>query len=141
MIVTVDASVAAMWFVPQKHSDRASLYLASDYQLVAPDLILLEIGSVLLKAVGRKELTAAESRDVLRSLLPGALRIVTAAEHAETAFGIAQRFGGSIYDAVYIAVARALDIPVLTNDRGLARVAERAKVRALLVGDMPPAAG
>lgn len=141
MIVTVDASVAAMWFVPQEHSDRASHYLASEYQLVAPDLILLEVGSVLLKAVGRKELTAAESRDVLLSLLPGALRLVPAADHTETGFGIAQRFGGSIYDAVYISVARALDVPILTNDRGLARVAERAKVKPMLVGDVPSSPG
>lgn len=140
MIVAVDASVAVMWFLPQRHSDRAAVYLSPEYQLVAPDLIVLEVSSVLLKAARRKEITVAQSKEVLVSFLPGTLRILPAAQHAEEAFTIAERHGGSVYDAVYISVARSLGAPVLTNDRQLAAVAGRVKVRSLMVEDAPPPA-
>jgi predicted nucleic acid-binding protein len=140
VIFAVDASVAVKWFLPERYSDRAAAYLSPECQLVAPDLILLEVGNVLLKAARRKEITAVQSKEALAYLLPGAVRMVPAAEHAEPAFAIAERHGGSLYDAVYVAVARSLDVPVLTDDRQLAAVAERAKVRTLTLEDAPPRA-
>ena len=138
MIVTVDASVAAMWFLPEPHSDKAALFLGPDYELVAPDLLRIEVGSALLKALRRKEITDADGAEALRALLPAAVRLIPSTHHADAAFEIARRHGGSLYEAVYISVAHTLDTPVVTNDTALAKVARKAKVRALMVADGPP---
>ena len=144
MIVVVDASVATMWFVPERHTDRAALLLAPEYQFVAPGLIRLEIGSALLKAMRRGAVTPEDSEEALRMLLPAAVRRLASEDHVEAAFDIAQRHGGSIYDAIYIALARSLDAPISTNDMEMAATARKAGVQAPLIADgvpMPPRTG
>ena len=135
----VDASVATMWFVPEQHSDRAALLLAPEYQLVAPDLIRLEVGSTLLKAIRRNDVTLEDGEEALGTLLPAAVRTLRSEDHVETAFDIAQRLGGSIYDAIYIALARTLDAPISTNDLDMAATARKAGVQASLIADGVPA--
>jgi predicted nucleic acid-binding protein len=135
MIVVVDASVAAMWYLPQRYSERAVSLLGSGHDLVAPDLLRLEVGSALLRAVRRKELTRGEAGEVIRSLLPEAVRFLPPGEEVAAPFEIAERHGGSIYDAVYIALARALRAPISTDDAELARTARKAGVTAVLVKD------
>ena len=138
MILVVDASVAAKWFLPEPLSDTAALLLEPRYDLVAPDLILLEVGGVLLRALRRDEIDLAEASEAFAARLPAAVRTFPAAEDGEAAFDIARRHGGTIYDAVYLALARRLEAPVITNDEGLVDVARKAKVRALMIGDGPP---
>ncbi len=135
MIVVVDASVAAMWYLPQPYSDRAVGLLGSGHDLVAPELLRLEVGSALLRAVRRKELTRVAAGQVIQSLLPEAVRFLPTGDEAPASFEIAERFGGSIYDAVYIALARALRAPISTDDVELARTARKAGVTAVLVKD------
>jgi predicted nucleic acid-binding protein len=135
MIVVVDASVAAMWYLPERHSDRAVGLLGSGHDLVAPVLLRLEVGSALLRAVRRKELTRGEAHQVIRSLLPEAVRFLPLDEEVTAPFEIAERYGGSIYDAVYIALARALRAPISTDDAQLARTARKAGITAVLVKD------
>ena len=45
----VDASVAIKWFVPEIHSDAALRLRGEAYELIAPDLLILEIGNILWK--------------------------------------------------------------------------------------------
>lgn len=128
-----------MWFLPESLSDRAALLLASEYDLVAPDLILLETGSAILKAFRRGEISAPEGEEALGELLPAAVRMLPASQQAGEAFGIAQRFGGSLYDAVYVALAKSLAAPIVTNDEQLAAVARKAQVKAVMIAEGPPA--
>ena len=139
MIVVVDASVAAMWFLPEEQAETAALLLTSQFELIAPDLIRLEVGSALLKALRRKQIAPADCEEALRTLLPAAVRFVPTSNHVFTAFGIAQRLGGSIYDATYISLAQSLDAPVITNDAQLAAIARKARVKAMMVSEGPRA--
>lgn len=139
MIVIVDASVAAKWFLPEEHSDHAALLLAPEYELVAPDLIRLEVGSALLKALRRNEITVADCIEALGALLPGAVRTVRSADHAEAAFEYARRFGGSVYDAIYVSVARDLGARIVTDDARLAAVAGKMGVDASMIAEGAPA--
>jgi len=139
VIVVVDASVAAMWFLPERYSENAALLLIPEYDLVAPELIQLEVGGALLEAVRREEMSITDSAEALTALLPSAIRTLPSADHIETAFEIARGQGGSIYDAVYIALALTLDAPLITADQRLATVAGKAEVRVTLIADGPPA--
>ena len=68
MIVVVDASVAAMWFLPEPFSERAAALLETGHELVAARLIRLEVASALLKAVRRGTLEAADAGEAIRRL-------------------------------------------------------------------------
>lgn len=138
MIVVVDASVAAMWFLPERHSHNAALLFAPEYELLAPDLVHLEVASALLKAVRREEMTTTEGEEVLSTLLPAAVRTLRSADKVSAAFDIARRHGGSLYDAIYMAVARELDAPIVTNDARLAEIARMANVQASMIAAGPP---
>lgn len=138
MTVVVDASVAAMWFLPEEHSGHAFALLASGNELAAPDLLRVEVASALLKAVRRRQVKADYAANALLTLRLPALKLLPTLEHLDSAFAIAERHGGSLYDALYISVARLLDAPLVTNDSRLATVAKSAGVEARLISRRPP---
>jgi predicted nucleic acid-binding protein len=47
--LVVDASVAAKWLVTEPLSDRALALLGGANELIAPDLLLPEVGNILWK--------------------------------------------------------------------------------------------
>lgn len=140
MIVVVDASVATMWYLPQVYSEQAIGLLGSGHDLVAPDLVRVEVGNALLRGLRRKELNPEETMKAIRSLLPEAVRLLpTLAEQVEASLEIAVEHGGSVYDAIYIALARTLDAPIATNDMEMAATARKAGVQASPIADGVPA--
>jgi len=52
----VAASVAVKWFIPEELSADARMFLAAEYELLAPDLLWAELGNVLWKKHRRGEL-------------------------------------------------------------------------------------
>jgi predicted nucleic acid-binding protein len=127
-----------MWFLPEEHSGHAFALLASGNELAAPDLLRVEVASALLKAVRRRQVKADYAANALLALAPPALKLFPTLEHLDSAFAIAERHGGSLYDALYISVARLLDAPLVTNDSRLATVAKSAGVEARLISRRPP---
>ena len=140
MIVVVDASVATMWYLPQAYSEQAIDLLGSGHDLVAPNLIRIEVGNALLRGLRRNELNPEETMKAIRSLLPEAVRLLpTSAEQVEASLEIAVEHGGSIHDAIYISLARSLDAPISTNDMEMAATARKAEVQVSLIADGVPA--
>lgn len=138
-MIVVDASVAAKWFLPEPHSDAAALLLDPAYELVAPDLVRLEVGSALLKAVRRKALTLADAEGAMTRLSPPALTLIPSSHHADAAFRIAANRDISIYDGVYVALAKGLDAVLVTSDAKLAKMAKAAGGRVALLAQGPSA--
>ena len=137
MILIVDASVAVMWFVPEPSSEAAAALLDSADELVAPDYVRIEVASALLKALRRGAIDRADADEALAVLSEGAVRTLPAAERCAEALAIAREHGGSLYDALYVAVARELEGRVITQDSRLAEVARSAGVEAIMLGDAP----
>lgn len=138
MILVVDASVAAKWLLPEPFSDVAAALLRPEHVLVAPDLIRLEVGSGLLRAARRNRIDQQLVTVTMQQLSAAVLRFLPTGEFIDQAFQLASQHGGSIFDAVYIVVARAVDAPVVSNDRELIRIARAAGIAALsLADDMP----
>ena len=137
-MIVVDASVAAMWFLPEPMSDAAARLLDADHELAAPDLLRLEVASALLKAVRRGAVAPADAAEALARLSVSPLRFEPAGIYAEPAFSLAQRHGGSVYDGTYIALAQALGAVVATNDAELARTARAAGVTVWHLSERPP---
>ena len=140
MIMVVDASVAAMWFLPEPFSERAAALLETDHELVAPRLIRLEVASALLKAVRRGTLEAADAGEAIRRLKPPSIRVQADAGLADSALAIADRYGGTVYDGVYIALARARGAMLATNDGLTSRTARSVGVPVWLISQPMPGA-
>lgn len=134
----VDASVAGMWFLEETLSDAARGLLASEYELVAPDLLHSEVGNAVLRAVRRGEITESSGDTAIRFLLPQVVRLMRTSDRAYEAFELARRFGGSVYDATYLVLGATLDVPVITNDKQMMKTAAAAGIKACAIADGPP---
>jgi len=129
-LVVVDASVAVKWYVPERGSDHASGLLARGLRLLAPDLLLTEFGNTLWKKTRRGELSPREAQHVVTAfasappiVLRPSVPLLTAA------FEIATRFGRSVYDALYLALAVAEDCFLVTADDRLVDSLHRTTLR------------
>jgi predicted nucleic acid-binding protein len=138
-VIVIDASVAAMWFLDEADSDNARQLLVRSHDLVAPDLLRLEVASVLLRAIRRKDLGLRDCEQALATVLPGAIRVVPAEGYATDALRLASRHGGALDDAIYVALAQAIRAPLITGDEAQAAIARAARHKVLMIGDgLPP---
>jgi predicted nucleic acid-binding protein len=98
----------------------------------------LEVGNALLKAMRRGVIDSADAAAAFARLTAPSIRFEQAGPSAEHAFELAERHGGSVYDAVYIALAKTLGGVVATNDTELADTSRSAGVQAWLLSEPPP---
>jgi predicted nucleic acid-binding protein len=115
----VDASVAIKWFVPEVHHQAARRLLHEGFELLSPDLVRPEVGNVLWKKWCRGELSAGEAVAILRDLGRFPLRIRTSESLMEGAWAVAERFGRSFYDGLYVALAVETESSLVTADSRL----------------------
>ena len=114
----VDASVAAKWVLHEADSDAARR-IVEQAQLMAPDLLWAELGSLLWRRQRNGELTAAQAREMLLTLRAFRIRTHGMFPLLPLALEIAMTIGHSVYDCVYLALADEEDCRVVTADRRL----------------------
>jgi predicted nucleic acid-binding protein len=119
--VVVDASVAAKWLIDEEGSEAALRLRAQEYDLVCPDLLFLEVGNVVWRKVRASEVEESDGRAMLATILEAPVHVEPAAALLPAAWEIAVRHDRSVYDGVYLALAVALGVPLVTADRRLAR--------------------
>ena len=117
--LVVDASVAIKWFVPEVHHRAARRLLREGLELLSPDLVRAEVGNVLWKKWRRGELSAGEVGAILRDFGRFPLRIRTSEPLMEGAWAVAERFGRSFYDGLYVALAVETESSLVTADSRL----------------------
>ena len=119
--VVVDASVAAKWLIDEQGSDASLRLRESEYELVCPDLLFLEVGNVIWRKVRAREIEEADGRAMVAAILEAPMQVESAVALLPAAWEIAVRHDRSVYDGVYLALAVAFDAPLVTADRRLAR--------------------
>lgn len=132
----VDASVALKWVLNEEGSEQAAALL-DGRRLHAPALLRIEAANALWVVTRRGGLTQDDAADALALIrrapfapLPDTL------DPVPRAFDLAQLLDHPVYDCVYLALALALECPVVTADSRFvhtaAKVTETAPfVRAL----------
>jgi predicted nucleic acid-binding protein len=129
----IDASVAAKWVLPEQGADRAAALRSTDEDLVAPDLIIAEVGSAVRKRAIGKEISrqqAVRAVDIAARLLT---RLVPIAELADRAIALAIDLQHPIYDCFYLALAQRENTAVVTADQRLFAAARKARIEAKLL--------
>lgn len=120
-MLVVDASVLVVALADDADDgDRARRRLRGE-RLAAPDLIDLEVASVLRGRLAGAHLDARRAQLALRDLLDLPLQRVASRHLVERCWELRDNL--TPYDAAYVAAAEALDAVLVTADGRLARAA------------------
>ncbi len=119
-MIVVDTNVLAYLLIPGQHTDRAERLLESDPDWAAPRLWRSELRNVFSTYLRRGLLDVADAVALYRR----AAQIIGTEEYeVETTdvMQLAKISGCSGYDCEFIALARFLDVPLVTADAKLAK--------------------
>ena len=123
MRYVIDASVVTKWLLPEVDSSAALAILdtaqAGGISLVAPALLGLEFGHVLGKELRRGRCDLATAHSLWSAFRGLPISLVSARHLQDRAFEISVTRRITIYDALYLAVADAENVQLITADAGL----------------------
>jgi predicted nucleic acid-binding protein len=114
----LDTSVAVKWFVTEEGSERAAdlqqAHLWDDLQLHAPDILLMESANALRYA-GLSEKRIVEDLETFPALgveiIPFSIGVLN------SAISLSLKYDLAVYDSYFLALAQALEMPLITADR------------------------
>ena len=88
--------------------------------MLAPDLIVAEMGNILWKKCRRKEITAGDARKIIGAVVNSfPIQIIYSNQLMPVAFEIAHDYDRTVYDSLYLALARIKESPLVTADEHL----------------------
>jgi len=119
MTLVVDASVALKWFVDEDGSPGAVRLLNSGEPMIAPDLVVAEVCNAGWKSLRRREIDAAQFDEIAADVSRVFVRLVSLDQLIRRAAAIARELDHAIYDCLYLALAEAEDVAMITADRRL----------------------
>lgn len=117
--IIIDTSIAVKWYTQEEATQQARNllddYIANRLEIVAPDIIGLELANALYFGAGFK--TPLMER-TLRDFYSLQLSYVFLSEMiVQEAAKYMEKFHLAIYDALFIAVAEEEKIPLITADK------------------------
>lgn len=117
----VDASVAALWYFPEEHTEIAeSLLEVAKTELLAPDILHLEMAVLVRERVRRGEIDPGTAERVLEALRKAPVDVKSSADLAQQAVSLSLRLsmrdGLGLHDAFYLTLAMQAGCPVVTAD-------------------------
>lgn len=119
-LLIIDSNVVAKWFFPEHLTEKA-LAVRDDWQiraveLIAPELLLIEVCHVIRTKTRIQIITPDESKSTMQNLLSLEIPTVPIYPLLVTANEFAIVFELTIYDALYLALAQELSGTLITAD-------------------------
>ena len=124
MSLIVDASVAVKWFAEEEGSPRAEALLENE-DLIAPDLIIAEVGNAMWKKFRKHWLTRVQVIAAIEQLPGYFSRMISTPDLAPRAMELALLQDHPIYDCFYLALAERERLPIVTADGRLLAAARK----------------
>ena len=122
MTLVVDASVAFKLFAQEDGTDRALQLIERGEPIVAPDLILAEVCNAAWKSLRRGELAPLQFDTILNEVAQPFSRLVPLQQIIRPAAALTRDLDHPVYDCLYLALAQAEQLPVVTADQRLLAV-------------------
>lgn len=119
MSLVVDASVALRWFVDTPASGAADALLEGDEPLLAPDLVVAEVGNAAWKLVRAGEISEAHGSRIAAAVASAFDALIPAARLSSRAFALATDLDHPVYDCLYLALAELEGAVLVTADERL----------------------
>ncbi|HWF00496.1 MAG TPA: type II toxin-antitoxin system VapC family toxin [Caulobacteraceae bacterium] len=140
MPVVIDASVAIKW-VLEEDGSAAARDLAASETMMAPELLFLECANVLAMKVRRGLLSVADADEAMAAIQDMGMRSAPSGPHRAMALRIAIALGQTVYDSLYLALALAERVSLVTADARFAAAAAREPVYAERIRLLTPGSG
>ena len=136
----IDASVAAQWYFPERLTAHADALLAGSCELLAPDLLHLEIAGLLARRVRLGEIDEEGARAVLAALRQVPFEWTPVSALVPAALTLALSADLHLSDSLYLALALQADCSLVTADPQLYEAARAGRLARHLVwlGDLAP---
>lgn len=131
-LLVIDASVVIKWFVSEPYSDAAVRLVEVEKRFLAPDHMFAETVNVVWKHVRRHHFSNEFGYDVVAKIGRAAanINVVSCRDLVAEAYKIAVAYDRSVYDAMYVALAKLRNTRLITADdrlfNALAKVPEIA---------------
>lgn len=116
----VDGSVVAQWYFPEEHTAIAeSLLEIPKIELIAPDLLHVEMAALVRERVCRGEIEAGTAERILEALRKAPVDLKSCSDLAQHALSLTLREAIGLSDAFYLTLAMQAGCPMVTADRRL----------------------
>ena len=139
----IDTSVAVKWYIPESLSVEAKRYMGKGLDRHAPDYLLAEAASVILKRVRSRDaklkLNFDEARMVLAASKTAPIQFHESRMMIDPSFALAEQVGASLYDGLFLALALRLGGQLVTADAKLFKKIQASKYATSVrwVADVP----
>ena len=138
-VVVADSSTAIKWYISEDYSLEAhnllQEYQAGTIQLLAPDLIYTEVGSIIWKKQTFQGLLDAEAQAALNAFIRLPLLITPASSLLDDAYRIAVTHRRSVYDSLYLALSVRENCRFVTADEKLVNAVKSAFPNVVSLAD------
>ena len=128
-MIVLDASVTVKWFASEPGSAAARSLVHTSEELVAPELVQVEVASALVKKAIREELSPEEAHEAMtlwfEAISDGDILLLPDADYLVAASELALHLRHPLPDCLYLAVAERLGVTLMTADQAFARRAQR----------------
>lgn len=118
-VLVVDASAIAEMLLGTAKGRRVAEAIGSEHSLHAPELLSLEIASVLRSLVRAGEIDVTEAAQVIADLSSFGIEYYEHLAFLPRVFALRDNL--TAYDAAYVALAEALGVALLTCDTKVGR--------------------
>jgi predicted nucleic acid-binding protein len=140
MLWVVDASVAAKWFIPELHKDKADQllrdFLTDKAEFTAPDLLVPEMGNLLCSRCKRGDMTPTEAAERYRTFLSLNIPLHPSSPLAAAALPTAISEHRSVYDMLYVTLAQQKGCSFVTADQKLVNALGKKFACIQWIGDL-----
>lgn len=123
--VVLDASVAVKWAFPGEDLAEQAEQLLEEYgrsklRFIVPDIFWAELGNVAWKGVRESRWSRTLAEQAIREMVGRELPTVPARALLPEALAIACDYDRTLYDSLYVALAKTTNSVLITADRRLA---------------------
>ncbi|HVC33459.1 MAG TPA: type II toxin-antitoxin system VapC family toxin [Chloroflexota bacterium] len=138
----LDASVAVKWHLHDEGFVAEARRLLVDLregriQIIAPDHVRYEVSSAIRNAVRMGRILPEAGATAIDQFLSWNVPTVAASDLIRAGYGLALRFGCSLYDGLYLALAEATGFPLVYADHRLRNALGSRFPLALWIEDYP----
>ena len=116
MRLVVDASIAVKWSVIEQDSDLAAKLIESDHELIAPELLAVEVANALTSAWRRRTIDGEHADNAIARLPAIIGTFAPDASLVADALILSRLLRHPVYDCMYLALAWRASARVVSLD-------------------------
>lgn len=138
--LVVDSSVVIKWFDAEPYAAEAERVLLAYEQgtlsLLAPDLLLAEVGNIIWKKhTLLKRWTASEAEEALAKFQALTFTLTPISTLLDDAYQLAVTYQRTVYDSLYLALSLREQCPFVTADERFANAVQKALPQVIWIAN------